>query len=281
MRIAFFIAAHKLERQFEWLFRSIWNEDDIFVIHISTGAAPDYVRELERITEGCNNVNFLPRTQITWGGWSIAEMNLAAIRFLCSRSENWGYFINLSGQDYPLRPLDHLKQFLIKHNGTNFIQRTHINANPFHIRRRLHWYCIEYSGQLRRLPIPNVRAILSHVQWYGRLWCILGREFCDWLATSEFTDIYRQALRHTKCPDEFLFQSIIEHSPFANTLNLNSGRYLEFEPGSPSPKTLTLKDFDRMIESNAFFGRKFDETVDAEVLRHMAERIGATVPQAG
>jgi hypothetical protein len=36
-----------------------------------------------------------------------------------------------------------------------------------------------------------------------------------------------------------------------------------------------------MIESNAFFGRKFDETVDAEVLRHMAERIGATVPQAG
>jgi hypothetical protein len=278
MKIAFFIAAHTLDRQFDWLFKSIWNQNDIFVIHVSATASDEYVRKLKRIVGGRSNVHFLPRISITWGGWSLVEMNLAAIRFLCRRPEEWKYFINLSGQDYATRPLDELRSFLARHDGTNFIQMRHIDDEPFHIRRRLRWYCIEHRGQLRRLPIPNLRAMLSSVKWYGNLWCTLSREFCDWLDTSELTNVYRRVLRHTKIPDEFFFQSIIMQSPFGGTVDLDPHRYLKFMPGATGPKALTLDDLDQMLKSQAFFARKFDENVDVEVLRALAQRVGATTP---
>lgn len=278
MKIAFFIAAHTLERQFDWLFKGIWNQHDIFVIHVSAAASEEYVRKIQRITEGRPNVHFLPQMPITWGGWSLVEMNLAAIRFLCKRPEEWNYFINLSGQDYPTRPVDELRSFLTRRDGTNFIQMRHIDAEPFHVRRRLHWYCIEHRGQLRRLPIPNLRAMRSSVNWYGNLWCNLTRAFCDWLDSSELTDTYRRALRHTKIPDEFFFQSIIMESPFAGTVDFDPRRYLEFKPGATGPKTLTVDDFDRIVRSQAFFARKFDEAVDVDVLRALACRIGARTP---
>jgi hypothetical protein len=112
MKIAFFIAAHRLERQFDWLFKSIWNEEDIFLVHICAAASDDFVREVRRVTKHCSNVYFLPRIPITWGGWSLVETNLAAIRFLCSMPKEWNYFINLSGQDYLIRPLQELREFL-------------------------------------------------------------------------------------------------------------------------------------------------------------------------
>jgi len=280
MKIAFFITAHKFERQFEWLFKSIWNPDDVFLIHISTAAPDEYVRTVQRMTESCGNVHFLPRMTITWGGWSLVEATLAAIRFFCKHPAEWDYFINLSGQDYPLRPIDELRSFLRKHDGTNFIQMTHIDDEPFHIRRRLHWYCIEHHGQLRRLPIPNLRAMRARVNWYGHLWCNLSRDFCNWLDTNETTEAYRRALRHTKIPDEFFFQSAIMQSPFADTVNLDPHRYLKFKMGAAGPKTLTSKDLDLMLGSQAFFARKFDETVDAGVLHDLAHRIGARIPAA-
>jgi hypothetical protein len=279
MKIAFFIAAYKLERQFEWLFRALWNPHDIFLIHLNSACSDAYVSKIGRLTGGRPNVHFLPQLQITWGGWSLVEMNLEAIRFFCRRSDDWSYFVNLSGQDYPVRPLDDLRTFLERCDGANFIEMKHIDTQPFHIRRRLHWYCIEHQGQLRRLPIPNLRAMLTSVKWYGGLWCNLNREFCSWLIASGLTEGYCGALRHTKIPDEFFFQNMIMQSPFASTLDLDPRRYLEFELRASGPKTLTSKDLDRMLGSPAFFARKFDENVDVEVLCQLANRIGATIPQ--
>lgn len=280
MKIAFFIAAHSFAPQFDWLFKSIWNRHDIFLIHVSTVASDDFIRQLQRITEGYSNVHFLSRMPITWGGWSLVEMNLAAIRFLCRRPEQWQYFVNLSGQDYLIRPLDEFRSFLEEYENTNFIQMRHIDTQPFHIRRRLHWYCVEHRGKLRRLPIPNVRAMLAPVNWYGNLWCNLSRGFCDWLDTSETTEAFRRALRHTKIPDEFFFQSIVMRSPFASTVDEDPRRYLEFKLGATGPKILTLKDLDQLLASGAFFARKFDEAVDVDVLRALAHRVGARLPEA-
>jgi len=151
---------------------------------------------------------------------------------------------------------------------------------PFHIRQRLHWYCIEHKGRLRRLPIPNVRAMLTPIKWYGAHWGILNRSFCDWLVSSELAQVYYRALRHTKIPDEFFFQTMIMQSRFASTLNPDPRRYLQFELRASGPKTLTLRDLDEALGSPAFFARKFDETIDADVLRHIACRIGAPIPQA-
>ena len=281
MKLAFLISAHKLERQFEWLFRALWNPEDVFLIHVNASAPEPYFRALQSITAGCCNVHYLPRMRISWGGWSIVEMGLEALRFLCARPENWRYFINLSGQDYPVRPVEHLRGFLHEHVGANFLEIRHINTLPFHIRRRLHWYCVEHRGGIRRFPLPNVRAILTPVEWHGDFWGLLSREFCEWLMASELTHVYRDALRHTKIPDEFFFQTLLMRSPFASTLIPDARRYLRYEYyKSPGPKTLTSADLGPLLESSAFFARKFDEAINSIVLHQLADRIGARTPAA-
>ena len=279
MRIAYFIQTYKLERQFEWLFEAIWNPNDVFLIHISQIASDVHVDTVQRITAGKPNVHYLARMQITWGGWSLVEMALNALRFLCERPENWSYFINLSGQDYPVRPLNDLRSFLAERAGTNFLNVRHISTQPFHIRRRLHWYCLEHAGQLRRLPIPNARAMLTPIEWYGGYWGMLTREFCQWLLISDVTKKYTRAFRHTKIPDEFFFQTMIKRSPFASTLDGDARRYLRFEQGASGPKTLTCADLDDILRSRAFFARKLDESIDVRLLELLSETIGADAPR--
>src|SRR5215813_10845356 len=49
MKLAYFIAAHRLERQFEWLFRAVWNPDDVFVVHLSKSTPNECIREVHRM----------------------------------------------------------------------------------------------------------------------------------------------------------------------------------------------------------------------------------------
>src|SRR5262245_9084885 len=121
MKLAYFIAAHRLERQFEWLFRALWNPDDMYVIHLSKSASDQCVREIKRLAEDRPNVHFLQQMAVAWGGWSLVEIHLEAIRFLCRQPGAWRYFINLSGQDYPVRPPEELRAFLARHDGQNFL----------------------------------------------------------------------------------------------------------------------------------------------------------------
>jgi hypothetical protein len=278
MKVAYFIMLHRLERQFEWLLSALWNPHDLFLIHVNKTAPQPLDNAIRALCANLSNIRFLPRAPTSWGGWSLVERTIEALRFLCRDSHEWKYFINLSGQDYPMRPLSELREFLHEHDGQNFLQIRHLATEPFHVRRRLHWYCVERNGQLQRLPIPNFRALLADVQWYGGFWGILSRDFCEWLLEDELTEVYRRALRHTKIPDEFFFQTLLMRSPFADSWDPNPRRYLEFEPRSPSPKTLTARDLTAVMASSAFFARKFDEAVDVEILRRLAGRIGAREP---
>jgi hypothetical protein len=274
-RIAFFIAVHAFERQLEWLLKAIYNPDDIFIIHINRTSSDDYVRAVNAITAGLPNIHYLPRLRITWGGWSIVEMTLNAMRFLSEHPGEWTHFVNLSGQDYPLRPVSALRGFLSGAGDTNFLSMRAIESQPYHIRRRLHWYCVERAGKTRRLPVPNLRALCTPVEWYGDFWGILTRDFCEWLVNSDVSRRYQLALRHTKIPDEFFLQTLIMQSPFAGTVVSESCRYFKYLTKSPGPITITTEMFDEVLRSDAFFARKFNEKVDASVLRRLAQRIGA------
>ncbi|MEL7030615.1 MAG: glycosyl transferase, partial [Pseudomonadota bacterium] len=55
-------------------------------------------------------------------------------------------------------------------------------------------------------------------------------------------------------------------------------RLVDFEGGKPNPRAFTMADWELLTGSPAFFARKFDETLDPELMRRMAERIGASEP---
>ena len=65
------------------------------------------------------NVNF-PSAPISveWGDWTIIEAELLCMELLY-RNRKWKYFINLTGEEFPLKTNYELVQILKAYNGAN------------------------------------------------------------------------------------------------------------------------------------------------------------------
>jgi hypothetical protein len=73
--------------------------------------------------------------------------------------------------------------------------------------------------------------------------------------------------RWVDVPDELFFQTILMNSSLKERIINDDLRYIAWKDlESGSPAILKLDDFDQMMQSPKLFARKFDMTVDAEVL---------------
>jgi hypothetical protein len=79
-------------------------------------------------------------------------------------------------------------------------------------------------------------------------------------------------------PDEIFFQTIILNSSFARRAVNDNLRYIEWkDPDAGSPAILRKSDFQKLASSSKLFARKFDMTVDTEVLDFIDREIIACV----
>ncbi|MDR0427503.1 MAG: hypothetical protein LBH12_02745, partial [Dysgonamonadaceae bacterium] len=85
---------------------------------------------------------------------------------------------------------------------------------------------------------------------------------------------YLSKFEHTLCGDEIFFHTLILNSPYASKVVNDSKRYIEYDSGGPeNPRTLKMKDLYKIESSNAWFGRKFNDKVDNEVINVIYSKI--------
>lgn len=53
----------------------------------------------------------------------------------------------------------------------------------------------------------------------------------------------------------------------------NCLRYIDWENGPEYPKILREEDYEKIIDSKALFGRKFDENVDKNIIDKIYKKI--------
>lgn len=274
MRLAYFIMLHNNPQQFAWLWSALHNPDDLFLIHIDSKTPIGTEQAFRAIAGGPANLIWLePRARIAWGGWRQAEVELQAIRHLCRPGCGWDFFINLSGVDYPLVDRTHLVAALSKDRGANYVACEAIDTIPPAIQKRARYLHLTVLDRVLRTPMPLPRPRSFRIEWKGSNWHILTRAFCEWISRNPMVDKVARHARWFANPDEFLIQALIGTSPFRDTRT--SYRRQVFWPG---PQTITLSHKDELLRSDAFFARKFDWRVDVDILRFLADRIGAKRP---
>lgn len=277
MAHAYYIALHHKPEQFQWLFEAIYTADDLFLIHVDR-SAPDAVKAAVGVqTAGLPNVVTLPSRTVQWGGWSQVDAELRALRYALGQPANWQYFINLSGQDYPIKSRDEIGRCLDAAAGRNFIR-----AVPFatiaatepddpHLRKRT---AVEVFGHVVRLPfrLPAVRGL--DTDYKGSQWHMLSHEFCQWALADPVARTIARHLRFARIPDEIFFPALIMNSPFRDLRMPDCGRLFLW----PGPKTLGVDDLGLIEASSDLFARKFDATIDREVLEVLARQCAFPVP---
>jgi len=275
MRIAYHISVHTKPKQFQWLFDAIYNPEDLFAVHIDKKVSDATAKAFVEIVGNKPNVHFSDPWSVIYGDWALCEVELDGIRHFLEHHDDWDYFINLSGQDYPLQNRPQIVAELTKDPTQNYINLIPLDSLPRYFNRRKRWFCFRVKDRFVRTPIPYLQPSQIKIDWHGSAWHILTREFCEWVCSADIARESMSFLRHVKLPNEFLMQTLIMNSPYRGTLNTAYKRKMVWKDHSPHPEILTMKDYPLLLESDAFFARKFDPDTDHEVLEALRRRIDA------
>lgn len=123
--IAFSILMFRDVEQFERLLRAVYRPQNLYCIHVDSKSSSD-IRAAVIAIAGCfENVFVLQRSfDVVWGTFSVLEPELVCMKRLLRRSKKWRYFINLTGQEFPLKTNWQIVRILKAFNGSNNMEGT-------------------------------------------------------------------------------------------------------------------------------------------------------------
>lgn len=134
---------------------------------------------------------------------------------------------------------------------------------------------LPFRDRVLRLPVRfDRRFLLRGARWsQGSQWSVLGRRFCEFATSDRETRRFKRFVRTTWIPDENFFQTLMISSRFQSSMVDDNKRMIDWRTGPEGPRIFRTGDFDRLVSSDAFFARKFDETVDVEILELLERRL--------
>lgn len=224
---------------------------------------------------------------IYWGDISLVKAELLLFKMAIEKGP-YDYYHLLSGQDLPIKSQDYIHDFLERvPTGTNFIgyvegphhQRIiddrisfyvpftkyyrHHNLRFRNLLDRLRYYAVKFQKMTKLKPNR------AHIQYRkGCEWTSLSHDF-----TSYLIDNQRQILntyRGVPCADELYKQSAAWNSSFKTTIYNTEDEYIgcmrEIDWNRGGPYTFRMEDLTMLKDSSKLFARKFDSTVDKEII---------------
>lgn len=243
MQKNYLILAHKNPQQLTRMIKALDNGDSKFFIHL------DAKTPIEPFTTQLQDehIIFIPeRERCVWGDFSIV---LATIHLMeaAAKAQNKGFFILMSGQDYPIKPMGELDAFLEENAHCDFIDYLPLEQkwkpkmvkdkmNHYHIlhsetrgdsncyasfsrsslfqKGRTLWHLLkgrlslENFKKLRQLP----RREAPFVQQYAgsQFWAFSENTFYDVLTyIQKHHEELELYYQYTSSPDEVFFHSIL------------------------------------------------------------------------
>jgi hypothetical protein len=273
MKIAYLITAYNNYNHLKRLIRALNDGNGVFFIHIDKKSPlPNNLHEFD-------NIIFIERKNVWWGGWSHLDAILRLIRSAAGHS--FDYYILLSGTDYPIRPNSFLYEKLS--SGDEFISMNKGFGIP-KAEDRTKYYYFDYFDRRNLRNIKTLffflleRTIRLFFQkrsypfeqiYYGPTWWALSNDCIAYVLDQiEKNKEYLTFYQTSWCPEESFFQTIIGNSPFSSTCTTNL-TYVDWD-SEPKPGLINqnhVELFKRQTEFDSnygtytpFFARKFDDS---------------------
>jgi hypothetical protein len=287
-KVAYCLVVHKNPKQVNRLIRNIYSASDFFYISIfgKNSKKNEWINEFKEFESDNFFVIFYLRN--AWGAFPVVQSTLEAMKAFSGF--NYDYFINLTGQCYPLKSVGSIKKFLHdknfaymeqfklpskrwgKRGGLDRFEYLHYR-NPLFVLRDILLNKIAGSAEYEtkrfiKLPRRNRQLPYNLEPYGGSAYFCLTKEHVDFILRylKSKPDVLGFFTR-TFAPDEIFFQTIIMNSPLKDTVINNNLRYIDWSrKGMPSPALLTIADAENLLNSSKLFARKFDMEIDKAIL---------------
>lgn len=252
--------------------QAVYHPRNQYILHLDLEAPP---RERLNLTMSVKvdptfreveNVRVMAQSNlVTYKGPTMIACTLQAIAIMLKESLDWDWFINLSASDYPLVTQDDLLHaFSNLSRNVNFIENTRLTgwklnqrAKPIIIDPGLY---LSRKGDLawttQRRSIPTSFRLFT-----GSAWVVLTRQFLEYCIWG-WDNLPRTTLMYytnfVSSPEGYFHTVICNSRQFFDTAINHDLHYIAWDtPPKQHPLSLSLKDFDKMVNSGAPFARKF------------------------
>ena len=133
--LAYSIVVYKDIEQVERLLRVLYRPQNFYCFHVDLSSPVAVHAAVAAIARCFPNVFVASRlVDVEWGTFSVLEAEFACMKDLLMKSGKWKYFINLTGQEWPLKTNWELVQVLKAVNGANLIAGS---------AKQLSWYIVQ------------------------------------------------------------------------------------------------------------------------------------------
>lgn len=294
-RIAMLMLCHVLPDQINNLIDSFDSNCFDFFLHV------DKKSDIQPLIRKSENVFFVPdnrRVNVLWGSYSMIQASIELIQFAMQEG-TYDYYWLCSGQDYPIKSPEEIVAFF-KEKTCNFMSFSSSANNPINGRRNTRFdkrceiiyppcligksvwqkalkrlYCIATGGTGHTFKIVRRRPPYELKLYFGSQWWCLNAQTVQWLMSyiatyREICDFYK----HTLCPDESFFQTLVMASPYAEAIEPNLV-YIDWSAGKNSPKLLDASDYEAMKASGKLLARKIDSERAPGLYQMLISEFGA------
>ncbi|KAL8596037.1 hypothetical protein ACOMHN_021077 [Nucella lapillus] len=280
--IAYSVLVFKQASQVVDLLRAIYRPQNWYCVHVDKKSKPAFRQAMEAVCRCFPNVFLASRAvDVRWGLYSVLEPELVCMEDLW-RNSSWKYFINLTGQEFPLRTNYELVRILSAYKGTNDVEAM-LPSKAY----------IDYRWK-KYLPAPHNLTLLK-----GSVHVAASRGFVDYILHSPIARDFREWCKPTRHPDEHFFNSLNNNphlrvpggsqgtkevpNPNARRVKLVSASYLRFVvwrnnpcPGEKFVRGVCIFNvlsLPKLANSLYFFANKFYADYSRVALRCLAEEL--------
>ena len=274
--IAYLLLVHRFPDQFERLFRAIHDPANHYVVHVDANADPAVSRQIEAFLASYPNTAMLESRPALRGGWSLVDAELRGMAKLLEMGADWEFFINLSGQDFPLKSQSAIRDFLARNRGKEFIRAVNQSIVRSDTMNRLRNYVFERRDKVVRTLFRR-RFLRGDTPYIGNQWMIVSRRFCEFVCHDPQAERFKRFYRNTFIPDEGFFQTVMMNTAAHGEIVGDDLRTIDWVPDGLiklRPRTFTVADADTLLKAGKdLFARKFEADVDADILTLLERRI--------
>lgn len=265
MKHCLIVTAYKDSKQINQLIDSTPKDWGIY-IHIDK-------KSNIKVSEINKRANVCKLKKIYWGSWEHLYVIILLLKEAIKSNIEYDFYHIITGQDfYATSPI---KFDTILTKGYNYLECFDLPKNNWWGNGTdiLYFKTISSYGDIRFGVYKFINRIFRYYYYRskkcekaektkyiygGSVYSSLSYDFVKWICESYFSNKLLNDLKDTICSEEIFFQTLINNSPFKDTIINNNHRYIDWSVQNP-PKILDLNDLPK-FKDKYLFCRKIDSS---------------------
>lgn len=280
MKHAYLIMAHNQFYILEILLKLIDDERNDIFLHIDKKVSNFNFNYFKKIVKK-SNLYFTKRYDVRWGDISLTMATINILEEAVKNKQKYKYYHLLSGVDLPLKTQNQIHDFF-KNKNNEFIHFcSEENRKKVMDRYVYSHFFIKYLKERNKIyktfkiidkiiylfqKITNIKPNkFNNLEIkVGSNWFSITESFAEYIIENR-KNIFK-VYNHTKISDESFLQTLVYNSKFRKNLYkkgienddyMACLRYIDWKRGNPY--VWKIGDYNRLINSEYLFARKFDE----------------------